>query len=83
MTLTLLVDLDDTLLVNDANRFISVYLKLLAGYMAEHVAPQLFVPTLMAATQQMMVNQRPDRCLKETFDTAFYPSLGPEQDKVR
>ena len=83
MTLTLLVDLDDTLLVNDANRFISVYLKLLAGYMAEHVAPQLFVPTMMAATQQMMVNQRPDRCLKETFDTAFYPSLGPEQDKVR
>lgn len=82
MSLYLLLDLDDTLLTNDMDRFIPAYIDRLAAYMAEHAPARQFVSELMNATRLMMANGLPDRTLKEVFDGRFYPSLGLERDNV-
>lgn len=82
MTLTLLLDLDDTLLGNDINTFLPVYLQALASHLAPHADRERIIPTLLAATQQMIQNQHPDRSLAETFDAAFFPALGLERESI-
>ncbi len=76
MTLTLLLDLDDTLLDNKLETFLPGYLKALAGHLAALVPPEKMVPRLLAATQRMVENNDPSRTLEETFDADFYPALG-------
>ncbi len=82
MTLTLLLDLDDTLLQNDMETFIPAYLQALSKYLSEKVSPDHLVKQLMRATQIMIANDRPDRTLKETFDQAFYPAIGIEESQI-
>ncbi|MFQ5616471.1 MAG: HAD-IA family hydrolase [Anaerolineales bacterium] len=76
MTLTLLLDLDNTLLDNDMKVFIPAYLQGLSRCLASYAEPERVVESLLAATMRMIENDRPNRTLKETFDTHFYPSLG-------
>ncbi len=83
MTLTLLLDLDDTLLDNDMETFVPAYLGALSAHMAAHCAPQKFSAALLAATQRMMGNLRPGRTLEETFAEAFYPALGLSPSALR
>lgn len=83
MTLTLLLDLDDTLLSNDINTFLPAYLKALGRHMASYVAPERMVRQLLAATQVMVANNVPGRTLEKTFDEAFYPPLGLEKEAMR
>jgi FMN phosphatase YigB (HAD superfamily) len=78
VTPTLLLDLDDTLLVNDINTFLPVYLQRLSGQLADLAEPQHLIASLLAATQHMVQNTRPDCTLKEVFDAAFYPALNLE-----
>jgi FMN phosphatase YigB (HAD superfamily) len=73
--LTLLFDLDDTLLENDVERFLPAYLQLLAQELAPYAPPEKLVPALLAATRQMVENRRPDCLLSEVFDDYFYPAL--------
>lgn len=83
MTLTLLLDLDGTLLVNEMGAFVSAYTRALSKHMAPYADPVRMVSELLSATQKMLDNRRPDRTLKETFDAAFYPALELEELKVR
>ncbi|MEA3349826.1 MAG: HAD family hydrolase [Chloroflexota bacterium] len=83
MTLTLLIDLDDTLLGNDMDTFIPAYLGALGKHIAHHAPPDQMAATMLAATQRMFENTRPDRTLKESFDPAFYPPLGLTEAQVR
>ncbi len=76
MTNTLLIDLDDTLLLNPFDRFMPAYLKLLADKLSPFVAPDIMIPQLMYATDQMIQNNSPAQTLEETFDANFYPPLG-------
>ncbi|MBI3159262.1 MAG: HAD-IA family hydrolase [Chloroflexi bacterium] len=76
MTLTLLLDLDNTLLDNDMGAFIPAYLNGLAEAMSAYVPPEELVPALLKATQAMQENTDLRRTLKQTFDHAFYPALG-------
>ena len=80
MTLTLLLDLDDTCLGNSMETFIPAYLDALGEHLAEYVPPDKMVPTLLASTQLMLQNQRPDLSLKQVFDQAFFPALEIDQD---
>ncbi|MGB7093756.1 MAG: DinB family protein [Anaerolineales bacterium] len=79
MTLTLLLDLDDTLLGNSMDTFIPAYLQALSEHLEPFIPPEDLVSTLLSGTQAMMDNNLPDRTLKEAFDQAFYPSLGIDQ----
>jgi FMN phosphatase YigB (HAD superfamily) len=75
MTLTLLLDLDDTLLSNDAEITIPAYLRALGQHMAAHAAPDALVAGVMAGTGRMLANNDPRLTLEEAFDRAFYPQL--------
>lgn len=79
MTLTLLLDLDNTLLDNDMGVFIPAYLKSLGEHLANHISPDRMVPALLDATQGMLHNNQPDRTLKQVFDAEFYDPLGLDQ----
>jgi FMN phosphatase YigB (HAD superfamily) len=81
--LTLLLDLDGTLLVNEMEGFLSAYMKALSTYVKPLVEPTNLVNTLLAATQKMIANNLPDRTLKEVFDESFYPSLNIREEEVR
>jgi FMN phosphatase YigB (HAD superfamily) len=83
MILTLLVDLDDTLLGNKMETFIPAYLKALGTHLADIVAPGVMIESMLKATECMFSNTRIDRTLKETFDERFYPPLGLKEAEVR
>lgn len=72
----LLLDLDGTLLDNDIQAFLQVYLARLSRAMAPWVPPEVLVPQLLRSTSVMLANQDPARTLRETFAADFYPALG-------
>ena len=83
MTITLLLDLDDTLLSHSHNAFIPAYLAALGQHLSPYVDPDKMVPTLLAATRQMMVGGTMERTLEETFSAAFYPPLDLDREALR
>ncbi len=81
MTLTLLLDLDDTLLTNDIQVFLPEYLKSLSQYLSDYVKPSVLIEQLLIATQKMIGNNQPDMTLEAVFDASFYPAIGvPKED---
>lgn len=82
MKLTVLFDLDDTLLTNDLSRFLPPYLKALGEYLAPLPAEKV-VHALLAATQRMVHKQEPAETLEETFDRAFYRQIGKTKEELR
>jgi FMN phosphatase YigB (HAD superfamily) len=76
MTLTLLLDLDDTLLETNIENFIPAYFQALSNYLNEYVKPEIMLPALMAGTKSMLVSEDPSRTLQDVFEADFYPKLG-------
>ena len=76
MNLTLLLDLDDTLLDSNMDTFIPVYFKALSDYIKALVEPELMLSALMSGTRKMIANTDPSRTLQQTFDAEFFPKLG-------
>lgn len=83
MDLTLLLDLDDTLLENDVNRFLPAYLKALANRLSAHASADQLIPVLLAATRRMVQNDRPDCTLEQVFDADFFPRLGVLREEIQ
>jgi len=82
MSLTILLDLDDTLLSNNMDNFLPVYIKLLAGE-ASQVPPNLFVTALMSASDKMVRKSQIKGTLESTFDEHFYPAIGFSKEQMR
>jgi len=78
VTLTLLLDLDDTLLENKIESFLPQYLQAFSQFMEPYINPQVFIEALMAGTSKMTRNQRPDCTLKEVFEEVFYQKVEVE-----
>jgi FMN phosphatase YigB (HAD superfamily) len=76
MPITLLLDLDDTLLETNMDTFIPAYFKALSTALAEKVSPEVMIPALTGGTRAMMVNLDPALTLREVFDSHFFPKLG-------
>ncbi|MFZ5912529.1 MAG: DinB family protein [Chloroflexota bacterium] len=83
MTLTLLLDLDDTLLDSNMNTFIPAYFQALSGFLAEQVQPDLMLPALIAGTRKMMANTDPSRTLQQVFDAEFFPKIGLPRESLQ
>lgn len=83
MTLTLLIDLDDTLLSNSMDTFIPAYLGALGKHLTPYADTRHLAPVMMSATENMFRNTRPDRTLKEVFDPDFYPKLGITENQIQ
>ncbi len=79
MTITLLLDLDDTLLETNTDVFIPAYFKALSVALADRVAPEVMIPALTGGTKAMMANLDPALTLREVFDAHFFPLLGTER----
>ncbi|MEJ5226096.1 MAG: hypothetical protein WHV44_16670, partial [Anaerolineales bacterium] len=79
MTLTLLLDLDDTLLDTNMDAFIPAYFQSLAGALRDHLDPNLMLPALMSGTRRMFENQDPARTLQQVFNDAFFPRLNADR----
>jgi FMN phosphatase YigB (HAD superfamily) len=83
MSITLLLDLDDTLLDTNMDAFIPAYFKALSGALADLVPPEVMLPALMGGTKAMMLNTDPACYLREIFDAYFFPKLGLERDALQ
>lgn len=82
MNVTLLIDLDDTLLINPLESFMPAYIKLLSKKLAPHIAPDKMVPQLLAATDCMIKTPASNKTLEQTFDENFYPLLGLKKAEI-
>jgi FMN phosphatase YigB (HAD superfamily) len=83
MTLTVLFDLDDTLLSSNMDTFLPAYLQALARYLSHRFDGEQFIRRLLHATQKMIENNRPDRTLEQVFAEDFYPALGVQPEEMR
>jgi FMN phosphatase YigB (HAD superfamily) len=83
MPITLLLDLDDTLLNTNMDAFIPAYFKALSGALADVVAPDIMLPALMAGTRAMQVNRDPALTLREVFDARFFNNLDLDRAFLR
>ncbi len=82
MKLTVLIDLDDTLLSNNMDTFLKVYLKGLGAALSPFVVPEKMVSQLLMATGMMTAKKTPALTLEETFDQNFYPPLGFKKEDL-
>ncbi len=83
MTLTLLFDLDDTLLGNDIDTFLPAYLKALGQHLRLYVEPDRMVRQLLSATKVMIDNDSPGLTLEQAFDQDFYPAIERTKEEMR
>ncbi len=83
MSLTLLLDLDDTLLDSNMDEFIPVYFKALSNFLEDFVEPQNMISALMAGTQHMMTSADPEHTLQEKFDSVFFPKIGIPKEQLQ
>ncbi len=82
MTLTLLLDLDDTLLESNMQAFLPAYFQALAGHLGRLVQPDRMLAALMAGTQRMLANDDPSRTLQQVFEADFYPALDTPKERL-
>ncbi len=82
MTITMLIDLDDTLLGNNMDTFIPEYFGRLSNHLSALVKPELLLPALLTATREMTQNLEINRTLQETFNHSFFPSLTLDKEKM-
>lgn len=75
MTLTLLLDLDDTLLNTNLEAFIPAYFQALAKELAPQIAPELMFKALIGGTSLMNESLDFSQTLEEVFAGVFYPQL--------
>jgi len=76
MTLTLLIDLDDTLLPGSETKFLPTYISALADYMDLPIEKEKFIEIIYSTTNQAITNSQIDCTIKERFDDLFFPALG-------
>jgi FMN phosphatase YigB (HAD superfamily) len=83
MSLTLLLDLDDTLLDTNLDAFMPAYFQALTQHLAQHSASSTMLRALLAGMNLMNDSEDPTRTLEEVFDADFYVQLGlSKQDLV-
>ena len=83
MTLTLLIDLDDTLLNTNMEAFVPAYFQALAKELGTYVAPDVMLRALMAGTNAMNTSDDFSRTLVQVFDAEFYPRMNLAPDALR
>ena len=82
MTLTLLLDLDDTLLNTNLESFVPAYFQALAKELAPQVAPELMFRALISGTRLMSESEDFSHTLKEVFDEEFFPQINISRDAL-
>jgi HAD superfamily hydrolase (TIGR01549 family) len=76
MNLTLLLDLDDTLLDTNIDTFVPAYFQAFSGFFKDHIEPEFILHALMSGTRKMMASNDPMRSLQQVFNADFLPQVG-------
>ncbi len=76
MMLTLLLDLDDTLLNTNLDAFVPAYFQALSAYLSARVPANLMLHALIAGMHLMNESEDPGCTLQDVFETEFYPKIG-------
>lgn len=83
MTLTLLLDLDNTLISNDIDSFMPAYFKGLAQSLSKYADFDLILSLFSQENnQQLIQNNDPSKTLQDVFRSNFYPALGSSYQKL-
>jgi len=82
MSLTLLFDLDDTLLDTNIDVFAPLYFQALAAHFAGHIPPNATISALISSVKLLYESQNPSRTLREVFDENFYQEIGVSKDEL-
>ncbi len=80
MTLTLLFDLDDTLLNTHLDAFIPAYFQALAKELTPKIAPELMFRALISGMNLMSESEDFSHTLEEVFNKEFYPQINMPRD---
>ena len=83
MSLTLLLDLDDTLLNTNLDAFIPAYFQALGQHLSSRVAPETLLSALIGGMSRMNDSEDPTRTLEEIFSEQFYPDLGLQKEELQ
>lgn len=82
MTLTLLFDLDDTLLKTNQSAFVPAYFQAISTHLAPQLDPDLIAGALLSGMNAMNQSGDFSRTLKEIFDDVFYPMIGLQKGEL-
>jgi FMN phosphatase YigB (HAD superfamily) len=82
MTLTLLLDLDDTLLNTNLDSFVPAYFQALAKNLAPQISPEIMFRALIAGTRLMNESDDFSRTLEEVFNADFFPQVNVPRDEL-
>lgn len=80
MSLTVLFDLDDTLLHTNMDKFLPQYFKGLGETLSHLAPPARLTDQIYTAVNKMTINQDPGELLSEIFSRNFYPPLGTTEE---
>lgn len=80
--LSVLFDLDDTLIHNNAGLFSRIYPDRLSDYHQDLVNPQIFKQAMYDGIRQMISKTCIAGSLEETFDRSFYPAIGLSKESL-
>jgi FMN phosphatase YigB (HAD superfamily) len=76
MSLTLLFDLDDTLLDTNLEAFVPAYFQALSEHLVQQADPGVMLRALIDGMGLMNESEDPTQTLQETFEVDFYAKLG-------
>ena len=82
MTLTLLLDLDDTLLDTNLESFVPAYFQALSGHLQRFCSSGTVTRSLVAGMNAMNANEDPRRTLKDVFEDEFLTRLGIQNEPL-
>lgn len=80
---TLLIDLDDTLLLKSSSDVFPAYLKALSNHLKYLGEPEMILKEMFQATDLMGANTNPNKTLKQIFDDDFYPKFGTKAETMQ
>ena len=81
--ITVLFDLDDTLLCTNMDRFLPGYFKLLGKTLNHLGSEERITYQIQFAVEKMVANTDPCKTLKEVFDQHFYEPLGTTEETCK
>ena len=83
MNLTLLLDLDNTLLDSNMDTFIPAYFQALSDFLKDQVEPELMLSALISGTRKMVASNDPSLTLQQVFDAEFFPKINLTREEFQ
>lgn len=83
MSLTLLLDLDDTLIDTNLDTFVPAYFQALGEHLSTRVPSDLMFHALASGMSVMNESEDPTQTLEQIFDSSFYETLGMQKEELK